>query len=502
MNNGKKKTQTASPRIYQWLKKEDPRLADVIRELCLEGALASSKATFLYPTDAKYREEIISLTDAGDSNEAAKLVESLIVPDGMRSGTDFLSRDVGSLLGVKYSVEGAEGGKVRIAQGVVLEPEKTFSNNENFAVWRVVSGRLPLSGERYAPPSRATGGGQRARARGGGPDENSRRCLAKRVELKFIQRMGHNKCRGYDPYLAKSVSLLNFLKVTHPDVFTAVLPMVDYSPLVTFYLLLEPYKTQGTYIIPDVILFGPSGWCGASAYTDALAEYKAFFGASAGQATGQKMPYVFSAPDAVSSRIDAERQKQGGGRPNPQKVQAAYMTLVTKNTIDESSPLRPVFPEGTLAALPGGKKQWQDEFRFVVGEAAIAMCNKPVFDLHDFQAMVQDLEVAYPGNNYDSEFSFFRTGASRSDVLLLAKFINSTDFLYVPVPPNMAAISRGSMKLDDYTVYNRNAWSLAVLNRTTGMVNPSGLSPKALAEIRVYAALHGGQLPAELSGPK
>jgi hypothetical protein len=491
--NGKKK-RSAAPRIYQWLKKEDPELAGAVHELCLEGALASG-ATLLYPTDAAYRNEIIDRVNSGDTNEAARLMESLIIPDAVRNGADFLSRPVGNALGVKLAVKSADGMKVQLAEGVALELARSFPNSEDVAVWRVTSGRLPLEGEPFdAYPRRAAGGGHHKRHAVKGGADNPRRCLARRVEEKFCARMLRNKCAGYDPYLAKSVSLLNYLKATHPEVLAAVLPMIDYDPLVTFYLLLEPYKAQAPFVIPEEVLFGPNGWCGASAYGDALAEYKAFFNGAAG--SGSKGPYVFSAPDKVSSRVDAERQRQGGGRPNPQKVQKVYAALIAQNTIDG---LQPVLPEGTLAALPGNKKLWQDEFRFVVGEAACSMRNKPVFDVHDFQTILQDLEFAYAGNKYDSEFPFFRDPQSRTDVLLLAKFINSSDFLYMPVPPDMAAVPRGSMKMDDTMVYNRNAWSLAILGRTVNMVNTSGLSPKCLAELRVYASLHGGQLPAELS---
>jgi hypothetical protein len=78
------------------------------------------------------------------------------------------------------------------------------------------------------------------------------------------------------------------------------------------------------------------------------------------------------------------------------------------------------------------------------------------------------------------------------------KFINSTDFLYLPVAPEAVGAAWGSMDPTDWAVYNRNAVALANLRRVTGMTRASGISPQALQELRIYAGLHGG-LPPEVA---
>jgi hypothetical protein len=164
----------------------------------------------------------------------------------------------------------------------------------------------------------------------------------------------------------------------------------------------------------------------------------------------------------------------------------------------------PILPDDTLKALAGSKKLWQDELRFTVHEALQTMRSMP-YSTDVFASIVRDLRTAWPGDNYGAEIRLsnvndLRTNvAPRNELLLLAKFVNSTDFLYLPVAPDVVGGAWGDPhNPTDWNVYNRNAAALQNLRRITGMNRPSGISPQALQELRIYAMTYG-RLPAEVT---
>ena len=83
------------------------------------------------------------------------------------------------------------------------------------------------------------------------------------------------------------------------------------------------------------------------------------------------------------------------------------------------------------------------------------------------------------------------------ELLLLTKFVNSTDFLYMPVAPEVVGGALGSMNPTDWAVYNRNHTALGNLQQTTGMVHSAGITPRTLQELQIYAQTYG-QLPPEV----
>lgn len=518
----KKKGQLSKQcRIFQWVEAQDPAFAGAIRDLCLEGALSpggrSAGVTFLYPKDKAYREEIVDKAYSDEADDAVKLIESLIIPDALLTGADFNRRAVGSRLGVKYTVESADASKVKLAGGVELAPAEDFRplarRSGEIAVWVVTKGRLPLTGEKYSAPApvrRAKAGGARY---GGDNGLNDRQLLATTTEGEFDRCMKQDRCRTHNPYLAKVVSLLNYLKANNAELLQTVMPVLDYDPVVTFYLLLEPYKSTGDYLIPDSVLFGQGAWNGADAYGNAVEEYKAVFRSMPTQQamtatdpqSGQPaVPYVFRDRAAVMAQVDVVRQQIVNGqnpRQAPQMVQDVYAVLATQNSIQGMSP---ILPDATLRALSGSKKLWQDELRFIVHEALQTMRQMPVYTTDVFASIVRDLRTAWPGNNYGDEIRLSNIADLRSNVaprneyLLLLKFVNSTDFLYMPAAPDVVGGAWGDPNNPtDWQVYNRNAVALANLGRIQGMVRPAGISPQALQELQIYARTYG-TLPPEV----
>jgi hypothetical protein len=496
-------------RIFQWLESESPDLAAAYQAVCGEGWLSARRSgvTFLYPEDEKLRTEIANLPYT-NGDEAERVLKSLIIPQVLHTAADFAAnkQNIGSLLGVKLAVTGTTAKGVTLEGGVKLELAASFkplkSKEALLAVWKITEGRPPTSGEEFKATKKA------AAATGGDGGARSARCaLACKVERHFHECMVRDRCRAHNPYLAKVVSLLSFLKSQHPASFAAVQPMIDYDPAVTFYLLLEPYKTSGAdFVLSDDILFGASGWHGAEVFGSAVTEYKEFFAAA-----GDAQALLYSNRAGVASAIDRVRRSVGtaGKLAVPQAVRAAYQLLASQNSV---SGMAPVLPAAALAALPGFKKLWQDEVRHLLHACFQRLYSMPDYAAggagqREYEQTVNLLRFTWPGNDYASESSLTNLEKIKSlavpDVehTALVMFTFSSDFLYMPVPPGEVGAYTGPQKKFDLSVYNRNACALAALDRFSAMVNPSGIDPATVAALRIYLAVHGA-LPADIQAPR
>ncbi|CAB5385855.1 unnamed protein product [Rhizophagus irregularis] len=176
-----------------------------------------------------------------------------------------------------------------------------------------------------------------------------------------------------NPYLNTVVGLLTFLKNNYTPKYEKILPVIDYDLLVTYYLLMEPYKTRKEFLIEDNILFGDGKWNGSRNANSTLSDFKAFFQAfdqafdqstaDMNSQTDQKS-YVFVRNSSLLSHmkgIHTELNDPYYGLNIPDKVISFYTQLSNSNSIEN---IGPVFPDSTYKGLAGLKKLWQDEFRF------------------------------------------------------------------------------------------------------------------------------------------
>jgi hypothetical protein len=349
--------------------------------------------------------------------------------------------------------------------------------------------------------------------------------LASTVENNYDQCMRADRCRTKDPYLAHSVSLLNFLKGSHPNVLVAILPMIDRDPAVTFYLLIEPYKTSGSdYVLSDDILFGSAGWNGAEVFEGAVSEFQGFFESLSSQSAPSAedrssgnpvVPYVFrdagfvrSGTDNVRMQIVGEDGRKANKIATPKLVHQVYESLIAQNAIGGA---QPILPDNTIRLLPGTKKLWQDELRFVLHAALMELRGQPSYQTAQFAEIVRMLRFSRPGNNYSTEaqlsnFELLQQNVSaQAEFSLLVKFINSTDFLYIPVPGDKVGGAWGDIPTTvtmynlrhPMSVYNAEASKQHLLEgyKATGMDAPRQLDAGTIASIRHYVALHGSLPP-------
>jgi hypothetical protein len=170
-------------RITKYIEKTDPKLHEILDNLCLLGAFRTRRGhmglTFVWPakeTIAKL--EKIMYTD--DIDKGCDIILAHIIHDYLPSGAVWNTKksDIPNGLNKKIEIKSAAGTKVELADGAVLELDakfKTFSRNaEHEAVWRVVKGeldytkhtkpasyehaRMPLPGQPKRAPAPVKGG--------------------------------------------------------------------------------------------------------------------------------------------------------------------------------------------------------------------------------------------------------------------------------------------------------------------------------------------------------
>lgn len=525
-------------RIFPWVESKDEALAGAIRDLCMEGALSTGRrtsgTTFLYPIE-KVRKEIVTKAYSPEPEEAIRLIEAHIIPDAVRTAADF-HKGVGSRAGIKLETEDGTGATVTLKNGAQLAVAKDFKplRKDNICVWEVDSGEVPLEGPEFKTAARGRGERSRPKARVTGGESQARgarEALATATEGAYSGCMQADQCRTHDPYLSHSVSLLNFLKTNYPAELIKVLPMIDRDPMVTFYLLVEPYKTKGSdYVLADSVLFGAKGWNGAAVFERAVTEFRSFFEMGEKQtapsaedrSSGEPVvPFVFRDPATVRSEVDGMRLHilgDDGRKRNkvttPKGVCAAYETLATQNTIGG---IQPILPDATLAALPGSKKLWQDELRFMVHAAMEEIRGMPEYLESNFAEVISMLRFQRPGNDYANELALASREELQSNVApqaefaLLLKFINSTDFLYIPVSEAKVGGEWGEIPVatggaaffdvDNLDVYNAEDSKGRYLGRleAAGLDAPQALDAGCIARIQHYVAQHGA-LPPGIGG--
>lgn len=513
----KKKPQMAKYcQIFQFIEELDAEFAGAIKNLCMIAALSpgpgSAGVTFLYPKDDEFRAEIVAKTYSKDADEAVKMVDALIVPDFLGTAEDWTRKPVGSAGHVLYKVKSASAKSV-VLEGekgdVKLEPNHDFKvltkREGRISVWNIVSGRPPTTGEGYKRPHRAREkkmGGSPSKTVMGGAGPHWRARCAMNVQERYIEEMRKDRATTCDPYLKKMVGLLQYLQREHPATFAAIQPLLDWSPVVSFYILLEPYKSKGDFMIPDGVLTGPTGWNGADGFGNLVTEYKTAINSienKEGPYVSRDVRSIVSQTDKLRVQILGSHAELANKKRTPKQLVDVYSALISANKIGG---LSPILPDATLRLLPGDKKLWQDELRFVLYNALQQV--RDYFDEHDLRAVLRNMCIDRPGDNYTKESCLasaqekFETDVSPNEAFaFVVKFINSTNFLYVPVPETKVGGALGDpIDPRDFSPYNQNHDALKVLNSLR--VEPrQTISPHALAEIRAYAKQFG-KLPVEV----
>lgn len=482
---------------------------EVIKKTCTEDLLhrRSTGVTLLFPVDGKYREKLFNnlenCTTTQDFENLQMEISTLIMPEAVVDGSELTNSErskksaepivgpLGNWLGEIYAFEkkndayvikvnGAEVGTIsnKLPNKVKVNTSYKSKYQTEFAVWFLTftnkDSKFPFdkdSEQKYIfkptrPRKTAPGG---AGGVTGGHESyinqlvsttNSRFSIAKQLEADYAKCMFQDKCKVRHPYLITVASLLNYLRIKKNDVYNYVLPVLDYDPIISFYILVEPYKTVGKPFISDEDLFEHGGYWAQvqlckSPKDEYLSHFENKFSVSGGFFSEQ--PRVLAAIQDVRSNIFEIKSYST----LVSRVRTAYTSFSagTVKGVDN------VFPSQSIREKDVDRKLWQDEFRFNIGAAIKCLVHRGKFDIGEYEMLIQRIQCGWKGNDYKSDLVVVCEDTkykiiTQAELGLLVGFICSTDFLYIPVSSKNIGVESRSRSDDsdgsDYSVYNRN----------------------------------------------
>lgn len=248
------------PNLIKYFETRHTRLYEVIEALGLYGLLVPRKnggITFLIPT-GEYLDKIYEAAYSETPDEAINMIKSLIIVDFISTPEDWDKKrsDIPNLLSQRLEVLEINKDLIKLkgsSGSVILQTDSVFkpiASRNNMAVWIIKSGKIPLSGPKASFKFvRTKKGKDEANANQSNIPEDRRIELVEKLENKFDNG-------NQNAFLEFMVTLMRVIKDEDPKLYDKVRPMLDASPIVSFYLLVEPLKPENgiSYIVPSFIL--------------------------------------------------------------------------------------------------------------------------------------------------------------------------------------------------------------------------------------------------------
>lgn len=418
-----------------WLESNEPEFAKSINNLCA-AIRFTNRTTFIIPSK-EVSKQFIDLVEKGNPDDddkaqailSAHLINKQFDANDLSNG-DIYTSDRNKIQSAKVS----SAGVVTFSNGTKLTSPKDGKSRGGKQIVFIADGPIPTDGVSEGP-SRGREGreGRERRVRktdgedevSGGDDHKSGMREAVFAALssehkKHISKTGRQ--RSDPPMYMYMVSLLNFLKESHKDVYEAICPLIDLNPFVTAVILLQPYKKSGPYILDDDLVIA---WGGNKDNYDALrSDWYSHF---VGQSYESRIPKMLVAIDDVRCKIL-----------EASSVAAFNKLLVdTYNTLYETGKVDgvEVLPEATRRLFKNGYGlMWCDEMRFLLARALSSMNNGLDLNvnLNKFEAILNYI-MTMNSDKFAMTSTLFNVpnGSNKKEMFnaWLVQFVNSNDFL-------------------------------------------------------------------------
>jgi len=454
-------------RIIDYVDSVDPELSELIRGTCADLALGSTKGkpgiTFLMPQDKTFRKKLSDLAyseKVEDANKASDMLNALIFRDLFKSPSDWMSKkdDIPNSLFPSQHVEidSATGTEIVFKSGARATLDTNFkdaSRRSNLAVWKLVSGEIPVTTDqpaklKYARANRKggkTGGYEVASAASQGERFKMALAVENAYVLHELQRRSGQSLNASrkDIYLEYTLSLVNYILNVRKDTATLyekILPLISFDKI-DFYLLVEPHKFGGEYLLDDTLI--REWWLQRNAtrcdYKSVCADIERLLTSGSGSLVysgrAQLLDKIAEVRDGISQKIISRP------RGSVDVIESSYAELEKNNTIGG---LGPVYPSGLAAmyAAEPGLKMLQDELRYITYGAFKQLECDPAFDTGRFNEIVnmigECLYTATPDERARQQKLLNKNSikyqiSPNEKIDEIRVFLYSTMFMYVPM---------------------------------------------------------------------
>jgi len=408
--------------IHTWLGREDPDLAQAVEAVCMARSLnvspGSPGLTFLKPGE-KVRNKIIELaasTSREDGKLARKMIEAHSIPMCVTSA-DMFKEIIGSRAGILLTAKEVGKDTAELASGKVsVKKVATFAAlQDNYAVWEVTKGEVPLEGEKFDPRM------IRRRGKTGGGSSYTKQsadnCLFKdfqsywaRGEVVAARHVYHEAISG----------LLSCLAQQGDSLYTAALCLLDRDPVASWFVI--------SSIVPDGVF---TTWGGNRDQGRVEDHVLKFFENPAACVPAQaRGAAIFSNPTGVFEASCSIADNLLTNNPTPENLKRVYADAIGSNQVGS---VTGVWPAEVLPFLKN--KLWQDLFRTHIKLLFAEM------DSTNLCTDLRSLRESLPGTDPDAEFMRYACGdlgdgtvevATRDKLVMVLPLPGSTNFLYFP----------------------------------------------------------------------
>lgn len=423
--------------ILDFIDEYQPELRDVIDTL-YQADLYQKRPrgmTLLVPYDQKTVDKLCDCAYSGDpalTQQAVDMLCSMLLIDCFKTPADFMHKkdDIPNSLRQKLEIESIKGTTIIFKCGAKIIPDKRFmddSEEKNLAVWRITEGEIPLdlpkASLKYLNKKKSTPETENTVCR-----SSLRLNLTRTVEGQYITTMlnrsqynrsppkyvdvdspsgvvngtpyGQHVIPQYDPFFDNVMSFLSWIfrqEHYHELVVTRIIPMLSFDKT-DFFILFEPYKTTGEYLIRDSIIKEwqrvqkPPNRTEVINIIESILTLKLVGGINPklhpmvksliahARETGALM---YSNQQGALTSINEKRNMLLDSRISPARyvdaIKKSYVEIFKDNIIPENLKLFYGKPENKLA---------EDEFRFVVFQRFHALERAFDFDRREFETLL------------------------------------------------------------------------------------------------------------------
>lgn len=463
MSSDKKKVQKYC-RIFNWIQDYDEELAEVMTNLCIDRICDTTKKypsiTFLMPK-GKFRTEIIDMAYSSTPEKAVDMIISCVLPYGFSSIESFnsaQSSQIGNKLRYLFpKIVSPNSKTVAFEDKLVIKtsnPKMIPRDGVKIFVWDIESGQPPNNFNKYVSKQEYIIPDGSRQIKGGVDctldpisqlNSKPRALFAQSIEQ--LVRDEIQKIHSKNPYLPVVVLLLHrLIERANYQVFLKVRPILDIDPIITFYILLEPYKLVGEYLVSDDIfnqrLFDAI-LKSRNVFEDPSDEYRKILNKQIEEnyASFNNTKSLIEAVNGIRNKLLNETE----ARMLPEEILRIYNYLEEKNEIKsvsgDAATISNVFPESLVAHYQNNhnKRLWQDEYRFIIGECLRTMKTEPDADARAivFNNLCNSLKLNLRGDDYSNELCIMNnsdyplTACVRDRVRMMQYFVNSPDFIFI-----------------------------------------------------------------------
>jgi hypothetical protein len=431
----------------KFLQKVNPDICSLLVNSGNLSYILSHNVSFALPNE-RYTQEIVQMYEMG-SDDALNILHSLFLFGTFRSARDFSSK-ITSMNCKEFKVR-QMGKAIELGcsdnssnDSVIIEPTSTVigDSKKSIPVWEIKSGRFPLTGIECSLEEKHETKTEKH-------SNSMRKKLAMTVENKFIAYAESKS--GCNPYIKYTLSVLNFIIMRHGNMLTDILPRLHTHPVVTFYLLFEPFKTKD-HLLSDELL---SAWGESYIYRtqDLAQEYHDILNYIKGK-TEEKKFKIFSQPedffmvvDSVRNTVRKECLKGPSAMVN--EIRKSYDLLYKENKLGQ-----------LIDVLPQLGNVDQQLFILEYTNEIIKMFSTIDSTLYFDKCAYTEFQIfvrTKPGNSYSDELSYTSLKSYKSvyinaekarGVRALTLLVNSSAFLLggyeLVLPERKETLSNGN----------------------------------------------------------